>query len=359
WFAEETNYGTSTGQANTLRLVHVANALTATAADFVNFTGNVPLYQFNFVQDPSQGRNHPWNNGDANASAGQKGSTDLILTNDTRINSAVWETVNGQQHLVLTQTVNSTADPGVAKARWYDFNTTGATDPSVAVPLYQSGEINPGSGVFTYFPSAAIDPAGDIAMTYLESSATTPATPAPPGEYLSMYITGKGLGESAMEPGVLVAGGNSADTSPDGSPHRAGDYSGTVVDINSAGAAINSFWSANEYASSGNWATALENFSISNPVQPPTISSLSASPNPVTGTSTQLSVTASDLGGFSLSYSWSVKSGPSGVSFTNNTVTSTGDTITADFTPAGSYTFQVTAPHPQGTTTTSPVGVAV
>src|SRR5260370_2166505 len=185
WFAEETNYGTSSGQADTLRLVHVANVLTATPTDFVNFTGNVPLYQFNFVPDPSQGGNHPWNNGDATASAGQKGSTDLIQTNDTRIDSAVWRTVNGQQHLVLTQTVDSTADPGVAKARWYDFNTTGPTDPSVAVPPYHAGEINPGSGVFTYFPSVAIDPPGDIGMTYLESSPTTPAS-SPPAEYMSM-----------------------------------------------------------------------------------------------------------------------------------------------------------------------------
>src|SRR5262249_1844676 len=163
WFAEETAYATSSGQANTLRLVHGANPVTATPTAFAhgNFAGNVPLYQVNLGQDPSQGGNPPWNNGDATASAGQKGSTDLILTNDTRINSAVWRTVNGQQHLVLTQTVDSMADPGVAKARWYDFNTTGATDPSVAVPLYQSGEINPGAGVFTYFPSAAIDPAGD------------------------------------------------------------------------------------------------------------------------------------------------------------------------------------------------------
>jgi hypothetical protein len=349
WFAEETNYGTSSGQANTLRLVHVANLLTATPTDFVDFTGNVPLYQFNFVPDPSTGGNHPWNNGDVNNNAVQAGTTDLIQTNDTRIDSAVWETVNGQQHLVLTQTVQDPADPTTAKARWYDFNTTGVTDPSVAVPLYQTGEINPGAGVFTYFPSAAIDPAGDIGVTYMESSAS---------ELPTMYVTGKTLGEAGMEPGVPIIN-SSPDTGPDGSPHRAGDYSSTVVDINSAGARANSFWSGNEYASGGNWATVLESFSISSPVPPPTISSLSASPNPVTGTSTQLSVTASDPSGFSLSYSWSVKSGPSGVTFTNETVSSTGDTITANFTQAGSYTFQVTVTDSQGASSTSTVVVTV
>jgi uncharacterized repeat protein (TIGR01451 family) len=297
WFAEETNYGTSSGQANTLRLVHVADILTATPNSFVDYTGNVPLYQFTFVPDPAQGGNHPWNNGDAVAPAGQKGSADLIETNDTRINSAVWRTVNGQQHLVLTQTVDSTADPGVAKARWYDFNTTGATDPSVAVPLYQSGEINPGAGVFTYFPSAAIDPAGDIGMTYLESSATTPSSPSPPGEYLSMYVTGKALAESAMEPAVLVVGGSSADTGPDGSPHRAGDYSGTVVDINSAGAVTNSFWSANEYADGGVWATALENFTITNPLPSTDMAVTASGPSSVTaGTNATYTITITNNG---------------------------------------------------------------
>jgi hypothetical protein len=354
WFAEETDYGTSSGQANSLRLVHVANVLTASPADFVDFTGNVPLYQFTFVPDPSAGGNHPWNNGDTNNNALQAGSATypnpgLIDTNDTRIDSAVWETVNGQQHLVLTQTVADPADPSTAKARWYDFNTTGATDPTVAVPLYQSGEINPGAGVFTYFPSAAIDPAGDIGMTYMESSAS---------ELLTMYVTGKGLSESAMEAGVPVIN-DSPDDGPDGSPHRAGDYSGTVVDINSAGAATNSFWSANEYASGGNWATALESFMITSPVLPPVITSISANPDPVTGTSTQLSVTASDPGGYSLSYSWSVRSGPSGVTFSNDTVTSTGDTITANFTQAGSYTFQVVVTDSNGASSTATVIVTV
>ena len=354
WFAEETNYGTSSGQANALRLVHVADMLTATPSSFVNFTGNVPQYQFTYVPDPSTGGNHPWNNGDTNNNAVQAGSSafpnpGLIDTNDTRIDSAVWETVNGQQHLVLTQTVADPSDPTTAKARWYDFNTTGATDPSVAVPLSQSGEINPGAGIFTYFPSAAIDPAGDIGMTYLESSAN---------ELFTMYVTGKTPSESAMEPGVAVIS-DSPDAGPDASPHRAGDYSGTVVDINSAGAPTNSFWSANEYASGGDWATVLDNFSVSSPAVPPIISSTSASPNPVTGTTTQLSVAASDPGGFSLSYGWSVKSGPSGVTFTNNTATSTGDTVTANFTQAGSYVFQVTVSDAQGASSTSTVGVTV
>ena len=50
WFAEETNYGASSGQANTLRLVHVADPLTATPADFVDFTGSVPVYDLTSIR---------------------------------------------------------------------------------------------------------------------------------------------------------------------------------------------------------------------------------------------------------------------------------------------------------------------
>jgi hypothetical protein len=47
------------------------------------------------------------------------------------------------------------------------------------------------------------------------------------------------------------------------------------------------------------------------------------------------------------------------VSFSNNTVTSTGDTITANFTQAGSYTFQVTVTNSQGASNTATVNVSV
>jgi hypothetical protein len=269
WFAEEANYGTTAGQNSSLQLVHVADVLSATPADFVHFTGPVPLYHFITVLDPSGG-GHAWNNGDTNVNAVQEGTADVLDTNDTRINSAAWRVVNGQQHLVLTQTVGSDADPGVAKARWYDFNTTAATDPAVAVPLSGSGEVNPGAGVFTYFPSADIDPAGDLGMTYLESSAN---------EFFSIYATGKQLTEPAMEAGVLIAGGTGAYTGPDGSPHRAGDYSGTAVDVNTGGAEVNGFWSANEYANGGVWGTALVTYTISAPPPPPGASVTASTPS--------------------------------------------------------------------------------
>src|SRR5262249_44707262 len=45
--------------------------------------------------------------------------------------------------------------------------------------------------------------------------------------------------------------------------------------------------------------------------------------------------------------------------FTNDSVTSTGDTITANFAQAGSYTFQVTVTDSQGASNTATVNVTV
>src|SRR5262249_30980116 len=154
------------------------------------FTVAVPTYDFTFVSDPSPGH-HAWNDGTANANAAQMGTTDTMQTNDTRILSQVWRNVGGQEHLVLTQEITSTQDPGVAKARWYDINTGAVGGPM----LYQSGDLDPGPGVATYFPSADIAPNGDIGMTYLESSAS---------EFVSMWISGKNSADARLQAPLLV-----------------------------------------------------------------------------------------------------------------------------------------------------------
>jgi hypothetical protein len=97
---------------------------------------------------------------------------------------------------------------------------------------------------------------------------------------------------------------------------------------------------------------------IGNP--PPIISSVTAdgqNPDTVTGNTTQLAVTASDPSGYSLSYSWSLVSGPAGVTFSNNNGTTTGNNVTATFTQAGSYTFQVIVTDSQGASSTATVPV--
>jgi plastocyanin len=86
----------------------------------------------------------------------------------------------------------------------------------------------------------------------------------------------------------------------------------------------------------------------------------SASPSPVTGKTTALSVLGADDGGESdLTYAWSTINGsPSGVTFSDNSDNSAKDT-TATFTQSGTYHFQVTITNPLGLFTTSSVTVDV
>ena len=167
-----------------------------------------------------------------------------ITTNESDILSAAWR----NNRLVATQCVGTNS---AAHARWYEFNTT------VAPALTQEGEINPGAGVYTYYPSIDIAADGDLGMTYMESSST---------EFMSMYVTGQKVTDpqDTMETPVLAKAGEAnyatLDTI-DASPYRAGDYSG----INADPVDGTSFWASNEYASTdanANWGTWIANFTL-------------------------------------------------------------------------------------------------
>jgi hypothetical protein len=243
YFVEETSYGSASNTQ--LRLVKVTNVLQATASNFQFFDVMVPTYTTNPVVDSA----HPWNSGDANANAVQLGSSDQMQTNDTRMLSAAWRRDSqGVEHLVATQIVGAT----VARARWYEF-TTSSTSPT----LHQSGEVG-AAGAASYFPSIDIAPNGDIGMDFLESSAS---------EYMSMYVTGRTASDAlnTMQTPALVQAGQATYTLAgfEPSPHRAGDFSGIGLDVDTSGNPLNSFWSANEYTGSGaTWATWLSNFAM-------------------------------------------------------------------------------------------------
>jgi hypothetical protein len=93
----------------------------------------------------------------------------------------------------------------------------------------------------------------------------------------------------------------------------------------------------------------------------PTITTpASATPNPVTGKTTKLSVGASDpAGASSLTYTWSTTgSSPSGVTYSANG-NNAAQTTTATFTQKGTYYFTVTVADPSGFTASSSVTVQV
>ena len=85
-----------------------------------------------------------------------------------------------------------------------------------------------------------------------------------------------------------------------------------------------------------------------------------ASPNPVTGTTCNLSVLgADDAGESNLTYTWATTgTPPAAVSFSANGSNAAKNT-TATFTEAGNYSFQVTITDPGGLTATSSVNVTV
>jgi hypothetical protein len=91
---------------------------------------------------------------------------------------------------------------------------------------------------------------------------------------------------------------------------------------------------------------------------PPTVATpASAVPNPVTGTTTTLSVLGADDGGEAgLTYTWS--GNPGTVTFSPNG-TNASKNSTATFSAAGSYTLTATIRDAGGLTTTSSVGVTV
>ena len=102
--------------------------------------------------------------------------------------------------------------------------------------------------------------------------------------------------------------------------------------------------------------------SVTVKARPPTITSVTASPNPVTGTFTTLIVTATDdLGPAALTYTWTAKSWPAGPPvLSSNNGTKTGNSVTATFSEAGSYAFTVTVTDTDNlSTTSSPLSVTV
>jgi hypothetical protein len=163
-----------------------------------------------------------------------------IDTFESFILNADWR----DNHLVATHQVSS---GGVARVRWYEFDT-GTAKPS----LIQSGQINQGPDVYTYFSAIALADNGDIGLTFMESSAS---------EYVSMYITGRSAGDPpgtmqtpfATFPGEDVYGGI-----------RGGDYSAITLDPIDG-----SFWAANMYKPGfAFWGTGITNFVLAQDLPP-------------------------------------------------------------------------------------------
>lgn len=161
----------------------------------------------------------------------QKGTTTRPETFDSRFWSCVWRAGS----LWATHHQGSSR----VMARWYEIKTNDW--PNSGNPeLYQSGEIDPGSDIRTFFTSIAPDGYGNAAMCFARSS---------PNEYISIArctrLSTDPLG--TMRDVVIIK-----NSSAPYSVSRWGDYSGVSCDPYDN----RTFWMHGEYTPGGNiWNT--------------------------------------------------------------------------------------------------------
>ncbi len=206
------NFSTSTQ----VKMYAIKNALTSPTIQNVNVT--VPSYSH--PEDPPQ-----------------QGTSVRPETFEARFWSAVYR--NG--HMWATHHVNGSR----VRQRWYEFDMRGWPDSGMNPILLQSGEIDLGSGIRTFFGSIWVDNAGNAGMTYARSATS---------EYISMETTWRAPGDAAgtMRTPTSIITSTSADTSG-----RWGDYSAVVSDPITSGA----FWAHHEYRTSS-WRTRVAYFEV-------------------------------------------------------------------------------------------------
>ncbi|MHB1423465.1 MAG: hypothetical protein ACYC3I_09785 [Gemmataceae bacterium] len=170
----------------------------------------------------------------------QPNGTAITTNTDSRIMKAAM-----QKGLIVAAHQVSDAAGNLDAIQWYVINTTGAKPA-----LQQQGDISGGPGTYYAYPGIDINAQGDIGVSYIASGTS-------PGQYMSMYITGRILNDpkGTMETPILIQAGQTNDNR-DG---REGDMSGINV------ASDGSFWVSNEFANTdlgGSWGTTIANFTM-------------------------------------------------------------------------------------------------
>ena len=206
--------------------------------------------------------------------APQAGGSALIEVNDRRMLDLEWR--NGRIWGCTTIIPNATFDPanaGQTTAHWFELDAMGvisSASPAGLITVAQQGDaggedLDPDS--YTFFPSIAVNPAGEMKLGFAGSSPTT---------YGSAYLAGRIPGEPAgfVGPtGIARAGVDYYLRTFGGSRNRWGDYSGISVDP----ADPTKFWIFNQYSAlrgtpisgeDGRWGTAWLECSFAPPVQP-------------------------------------------------------------------------------------------
>lgn len=205
----------------TVRLIALQNALNSPT--ITTFTLTVPVY--GRPEDPPQ-----------------MGTSNRPETFDARFWSAAYR--NGS--LWATHHINSSR----VLARWYEIAMNGWPDSGFIPVLLQSGEIDPGAGIRTFFSSITVDDHGNAAMSVARSS---------PNEFISMSTAYRFQSDplGTFQPDVIQRTSNGPYT-----PGRWGDYSAVNVDP----ATGVTFWAHHEYSINNSWRTWVQAFTPDFPV---------------------------------------------------------------------------------------------
>jgi len=209
WAEEFTN-------STSLRIYAVTNQLSSPSTQFTTVT--VPAYSH--PNDPPQ-----------------MGTTSRPELFEARF----WSAVVRGGHLWCTHHQGSSR----AVQRWYEFDLQGWPTSGNQPLLLQSGDIDLGANIFTFFGSIWVDANRNAALTFARSSTT---------EFISMQMTHRLAGDApgTMQTPVLVRGSTGAETSG-----RWGDYSATNDDPAMPG----SFWGHHEYRE-GSWRTRIARIDV-------------------------------------------------------------------------------------------------
>jgi hypothetical protein len=174
---------------------------------------------------------------------------------DGRIMNTHWRDGN----LYATHNISNS---GRNFARWYHVDTNNWPS-SGSVSLVQSGNIDGGSGVHTWFPAIYSNAVGDVGLVCGSSSST---------QRIAVNVTGRSPGDPAGTMGsltqLLLAPVNGGD--------RWGDYYDIAIDP----ADDMTFWAIGEYPASSGWSNWISSFTITVPTIPDTLgASISATPS--------------------------------------------------------------------------------
>jgi len=182
--------------------------------------------------------------------ADQLGSTNLVSTVDFRIKHGVVR--NGSMWVA-----HNTNDPDgdgpfsmdpIARVRWHEIDLNGWPTSGGAPSIAQSGTINAGEGVHTYFPDISVDEDGNAAMVICRSSSD---------EFVSVARVVRRASDPAgtFRQPVLMQ----TSTTPE-QEDRWGDYAGVQEDPVEPGV----FWGHSEYRTAS-WRTWVGRFSPQTP----------------------------------------------------------------------------------------------